>query len=334
MDFIDNLLLAMQMGAVTSNYTLHHPAIKRLLQSTDEHFDIVIMETVLNDAMLGIAHHFQAPVIGFSSFVATKLAKDLVGTPTHLSYVPNPNLQLTSDRMSFMERVKNTAATCFEYVCLNLVYMRRQRKLYEAIFPNATTTMDELRRNVSMIMVNSHVTVNYPQPFLPNVIEVAGLHLESELPELSPRLRSFIEGAQHGCIYFSWGSIIESSQLSPALRSAILNVFGRLRQRVLWKWEAELLTDAPANVLVQKWFPQQAILAHSNVRLFITHGGLLSVIEAINFGVPLVGVPFVGDQYGNMARAVDKGYAVTVHFSNLTETSFAWAINEVLNDER
>lgn len=335
MDFVDNLLLAMRMGHVTSEFTLHHPAVQKLLASTDHvHFDVIIMETVLNDAMLGIAHRFQAPVIGFSSFVATKLSKDLVATPTQLSTVPNPFLQLRSDRMTFGERVRNTAATIFEYICLDLIYFGWQQKLYANIFPAAASTMNELKQNVSMIMVNSHVTVNYPQAYLPNVFDVGGIHLEQpQTDDLPVDIRSFIEGAQNGCIYFSWGSIIESSQLSQQLRTEILLALGQLQQRVLWKWEREHLPDAPSNVLVRQWFPQQAILAHPNVQLFITHGGLLSVIEAVQYAVPMVGVPFVGDQYMNVARAVDKGYAVAVHFSNLTGTSFAWAIDEILRNE-
>lgn len=41
-------------------------------------------------------------------------------------------------------------------------------------------------QNISLILVNSHFTFGYPRPNLPNVIEVAGLHISgsASLPEV------------------------------------------------------------------------------------------------------------------------------------------------------
>jgi glucuronosyltransferase len=75
-------------------------------------------------------------------------------------------------------------------------------------------------------------------------------------------------------------------------------------------------------------------LAHPNVRLLITHGGLLSVQEAIHRGVPLVGIPVYGDQYYNLARIVSFGIGARLDYENITTESVTWAVNEVLNNQR
>jgi glucuronosyltransferase len=75
-------------------------------------------------------------------------------------------------------------------------------------------------------------------------------------------------------------------------------------------------------------------LAHSNVRLFITHGGLLSTQEAIQRGVPLVGIPIYGDQYYNLARISYFDIVIRLDYKNITTGSVTWALNEVLNNER
>lgn len=63
-----------------------------------------------------------------------------------------------------------------------------------------------------------------------------------------------------------------SSKLPKEKIDAFLNVLGKLKQRVIWKFEDESY-EVPSNVLIKKWLPQSDILGHPNVVLFITHGG-------------------------------------------------------------
>jgi glucuronosyltransferase len=74
--------------------------------------------------------------------------------------------------------------------------------------------------------------------------------------------------------------------------------------------------------------------AHPNVRLFITHGGLLSTLEAISRGVPLIGIPVFADQFLNMARAVSSGYGIKIDLNNVTSESLTWAIQEVIESPK
>jgi UDP:flavonoid glycosyltransferase YjiC (YdhE family) len=72
--------------------------------------------------------------------------------------------------------------------------------------------------------------------------------------------------------------------------------------------------------------------AHPNTKLFITHGGLLSTQEAAFHGVPLIGIPFFGDQQLNVAKSARMGLAVALDFITLTKTSALTAIKTILDD--
>jgi UDP:flavonoid glycosyltransferase YjiC (YdhE family) len=47
-----------------------------------------------------------------------------------------------------------------------------------------------------------------------------------------------------------------------------------------------------------------------------------------------VGIPLLGDQKLNMARAVASGYGVQVDYANVTAESLEWALKEVLENSR
>jgi glucuronosyltransferase len=75
-------------------------------------------------------------------------------------------------------------------------------------------------------------------------------------------------------------------------------------------------------------------LAHPTVKLFMTHGGLLSILEAAARGVPVLGIPIYGDQHYNLARIMSAGIGVKLTFSNITRQTVTWAVNEVLDNLR
>lgn len=61
----------------------------------------------------------------------------------------------------------------------------------------------------------------------------------------------------------------------------ITSALSKLKQTVIWKWDNETLDLNKTKFLIRKWLPQDDILAYYNVKLFNTHGGLLSCIESI-----------------------------------------------------
>jgi glucuronosyltransferase len=64
-------------------------------------------------------------------------------------------------------------------------------------------------------------------------------------------------------IYFSLGSNVRSDLLPEEKRLAFLEAFSELPQKVLWKWESDVLPGQPSNVKLGKWMPQQDILGES-----------------------------------------------------------------------
>ncbi|XP_016949807.1 UDP-glucosyltransferase 2 [Drosophila biarmipes] len=319
------------MGLDLTQALFKAPAVQELL-AQNRTFDGVICETFMNDAHYGFAEHFGAPLITFSSLGATGWTSDLVGTPSPASYVPHSLLRF-GDRMNFWERAQNLGFQVYEFIYQNLVNLPRHEVLYKKYFPNNKQDFYEMRKNTALVLLNNHVSLSNPRPYSPNMIEVGGMHVNRKAPKPLPKsIREFVEGAEHGVIYFSLGSNLNSKDLPKKQRKAIVETLRSLKYRVLWKYEEETFPEKPENVFVAKWFPQDDILAHEKVIAFITHGGLLSTMESIYHGKPVVGIPFFGDQFMNMARAEQSGYGITVKYAELTAPLFRSAIDRITSD--
>lgn len=110
-------------------------------------------------------------------------------------------------------------------------------------------------------------------------------------------MKEFLDNASEGVLLFSWGSIIQISTMPEEKIQAFFKALGSIKQKVLLKWESShVIANKPANVFLSKWFQQQDILCHPNVKAFFTHGGLMGSTEAIHCGTPVIVTPFYGDQ--------------------------------------
>ncbi|KAH8243318.1 hypothetical protein KR032_006516 [Drosophila birchii] len=319
-----------QMGFRLTRALFEEPNFQELLKSNSS-FDAVICETFYNDAHYGLAEHFKAPLIGLSTGGGLTFITDMVGSPAPASFVPHIMLPF-NDHMSLLERLANVAFLAYERLLLDYYYLPGQDKLYKEFFPENEHNFYEMRRNASLVLINQHVSLSFPRPYAPNMIEVGGMHIDGKLSPLPERIEKFLNESEHGVIYFSMGSNLKSKDLPPAKVQEILKAFRGLKQRVLWKFEQEDLPNKPDNVYISDWFPQTDILAHPKVLAFATHGGMLSTTESIYHGKPVIGLPIFSDQFFNMAHAEQTGYGIMLNFKELKAQDFRAAIERITSE--
>lgn len=131
----------------------------------------------------------------------------------------------------------------------------------------------------------------------------------------------------------SLGSNVRSSDLSEEKLSIFLNKFKSIKQKIVWKFETDL-PNKPDNVIVGKWLPQNDILAHPNVKVFISHCGKGGVTEAKYHGVPVLGIPLFAEQAGNVGILVSEGWAIKIPFGDLNETIFSESLDEIVGNPK
>ncbi|KAB0795113.1 hypothetical protein PPYR_11952 [Photinus pyralis] len=318
------------IGVVFTEMVFNQTTVQELLKS-NEQFDMVIMEQFINEAFKGFCYHYKAHCVVVSTIGTSRWTDFQMGNPINPAYMPDILLSYSSN-MNFYQRLINSLTFLLGTIHFFLSSLPKQNEIMQKYIPGAPH-LNELYYNSSLMLLNSHTSINPAVPLVPNMIEIGGFHVSS--PKQLPKdLQEYLDEAKDGAIYFSMGSNLKGKDMNEDVRNAILKVFSKLKHKVLWKWEADVLPNQPKNVRLGKWFPQQDILAHPNIKLFITHGGYLSTTEAIYHGVPIVGIPVFGDQEMNVATAEIDGYGKGVSYKTLTEESFGNAVNEVLRNPK
>ncbi|MFE7277519.1 macrolide family glycosyltransferase [Streptomyces sp. NPDC057623] len=90
------------------------------------------------------------------------------------------------------------------------------------------------------------------------------------------------------------------------------------------------LGPLPANVLVRRFVPQPEVLARA--ALFVTHGGMNSVNEAMYAGVPMLVVPQGADQPMTAARVVELGAGLSIRTQDVTKGSVRALARRLLHE--
>lgn len=302
-------------------------------------FDVIILDEFTSASLMGLSHYFQAPLVLFSTG-STILNTNLFSNPVSSFNVPNPHTSLSSS-MDLFGRLHNAFSEILDLLYRHLIYYPKENELLHQYLPDAPQLSDILN-NVSLILLNSHSSIDNPLYLPPNMIEIGGFHVGNPKP-LPADVKKLLDSAVNGVVY---------SDIPIEKTEGLLNVFSRIDKNVLWKCDTQDVNDPPKNVVVKRWFPQQdvigkqlnshnrawrtlpSLLAHENVIAFVSQGDQIGIIEAVHHGIPMVGIPVTNEQKRNVANAVQKGFAVGLPYSELTENNLYNALKKVLEDPR
>ena len=189
----------------------------------------------------------------------------------------------------------------------------------------------ETYKTVKLILMNihHHPVVDGPTPFGPGVLTLGGsmcTDYNSAEVDNYPGLANFINNATEGFIFMSFGSL--QMDIPAEEQNKWLEVFASLPYKVVWKQNKGPQT--PDNVMLFSWLPQQSLLQHPNLKLFITHGGHSSKMETACAGKPMLVVPqFAKDQFYNAVRAAETGVGDNV--LDLQGTSAREIMEKIIN---
>ncbi|KAK9788715.1 hypothetical protein WJX73_009149 [Symbiochloris irregularis] len=237
----------------------------------------------------------------------------LVGSPSGVSTMPQFNMWYPQP-MSFWSRLQNTKAWA-----IGLLMMKAWDDAYSPIWrengmPDGSYAKSQ-RRSVASIFQGDFAYLP-ALPMSPHCHVVGSL--TARPPQALPdKLQSFLDGAlDTGVIYISSGTsaVPDAAQLR-GISKAVENI----RIPVLWKLTATdkntMKTNSipiPKNVKSMDFLPQNDLLPHPAVKVFVTQGGTNSLYETIYHGTPAIIIPLIVEQTYNANQAEMLGFGLAI----------------------
>ncbi|XP_012278070.1 UDP-glucuronosyltransferase 1-10 [Orussus abietinus] len=301
------------------------------LMSRNETFDAVIIEQLWFQCYYALVKHYNYPIlIGYLSVGNLPYVMDSVGNPDDPTLNPDMAYPFT-DRMTLEERIWNIIYTTWCRLYYRYVHLPRVQRILDKWFPG--TSVYDVDRNFSLVILGNNHVLGYPKPLLPNVVEVHSLQIQENPDPLPIEIQDFLDSGKDGVVYFSLGSNLQGHQLPPLTLKALFDAFSALKYRILWKYNNDASFNI-TNIKFVKWAPQQAILAHPNVKAYIMQGGLQSLQEAVHYMVPVIAIPFFGDQNFNARKILDTQIGLNLNVDSMTKETIMHAVSEVIDNPK
>ncbi|XP_070154423.1 UDP-glucosyltransferase 2-like [Polyergus mexicanus] len=305
-------------------------------------FDVIVIDVTLYQCLYGLweVAKGKPPIVGLIPYGPAPWLKHYIGGtnyPTVRSYVSTTYAR----GENLWQKTWNTLYYIVDDLLRQYYYMPICQQIAEQYIGHEIRPLHELEKNISILLINTHSTFEPGIPLPPNAIEIGGLNAQideirtadEEIETYPDNIREFLDGADNGAIVISLGTNVNWKSIGLDKLKAVTQALSKLKQRILWKLDVELLSQLPSNIMIVKWIPQNKILTHKNVKAIWTHAGLLSTHEAVWHGVPIIGMPFFLDQRYNMALLLQKGVAVRLDVKTLSTESVSDAFEKILYNE-
>nr|CAD2184601.1 unnamed protein product [Meloidogyne enterolobii] len=312
-------------------------------QLKNEKFDLFIGEQI-NFCGSALSYLFGIPIhILLVSCPIQEHVSSLVGMPFPASYVPSIYGVPMSDKMSINQRFSNLVAT-FVHERAFYYGIEELNELFRRRFGSNYPTIQNVVKETPLVFVNVDEFVDFPRPINPNVVYIGGLGFNkittttTNLKE--PYLTEINKGK--GTIYFSLGSLLNTFTLPNNFIKNLFASFGSLKE---WHFIVKIsegdehsleMSKNYSNVFLTSWAPQRAILEHPNTKLFISHGGYNSLMEAALSATPIISFGFFAEQRRNSLVPERNGWGKSFNKALLLngKEEFVEVIQTILNDPK
>lgn len=263
-----------------------------------EDWDVIFIDVLFTPTGILFAEVMDKPYVLYQTSAIG--IPDSIARSTPYPFSSFPALFLNSveyDQKSFFDRMSTAWSEISYVVATFLINTFVVRYRFKSEFPEVSTT--KFYADADSSFVEFPLNLGYPRPMTMDVISTGGRCKTAVLKDQS--LLDFVEDpSSKGTIVIAFGHMVKWEGATEEIRRNFAKAMNSLKEyRVVWQYHGEPEEKMEPHVRTMAWLPQVELLNHPKTKVFVSHGGLKSIMEAICGQVPMVLIPFFAEQVHN-----------------------------------
>jgi glucuronosyltransferase len=175
--FFQHMQFYWNLGIKLCDLFIQDEGFQKLINTKGPKFDIIITSAFVYDCVFGISYILNIPIIKICTFGANKWMDEWVGNPNHYAYVPQTFLHFNG-QMNLWQRTLNTLSELYiKFARMFYVIPQHDAILKKYFKSNNIPSISILEKSTALLLNNQHFSIGYPRPLMPNIVEVAGIHI-------------------------------------------------------------------------------------------------------------------------------------------------------------
>uniref|UniRef100_A0A914E0E5 glucuronosyltransferase n=1 Tax=Acrobeloides nanus TaxID=290746 RepID=A0A914E0E5_9BILA len=290
-----------------------------------------IIDTASVMCAVVVARRLKSDFVFVSALVDPMTIAYLTGAPLSISSTMSLIVAKTPEEMTFFDRLANI----FGHYFFTIVFMQLPIPIAKFFYGQENSELFKPQEN-TLLFSNNHKLIDWPIARTHGLIDIGNLDEEDEVltEKIDTKIKNFIDSNKFdGFIIFSMSTYTNDGELEHEIMGNFSSVFKKF-PKIGFIWRINEIPEKfqAENIKVFKWIPQRTLFNHPKAMAVITHCGQNSFLEAVNAGLPIIGIPTMGDQFPNTQRAKYRQIGVGLSPNNLTETTIFDAIQKIQLD--
>lgn len=180
-------------GKKACELTLQSRSFQHFLRQKN-HFDLILFEDFVAECLWPLVQKYNVPTISLLPSVLTPWNPGKYGNPSQLAYCPHFHLPY-NNKMNFFQRVENVLLSVYTNLIYKYSLTPGQIEIAKKYISVDESAFENRFYNASLALINTHFTLNLPRPYVQNIIEVGGIHIDK--PKAVPNVSSYLSTYYH-----------------------------------------------------------------------------------------------------------------------------------------
>ncbi|XP_068707964.1 2-hydroxyacylsphingosine 1-beta-galactosyltransferase-like [Montipora foliosa] len=252
--------------------------------------------------------------------------------PSPVAFVPHGTIKFPK-KLTFLYRMQNLMLYFLGYVMHELVLIPPFDRLWRSKVNNSSfSSLSEVFESSGLLLIANDFALEFPRPLGAHV-KIVGPILPDPPKPLSQETETFVtQGHPQDLVLVSFGTVL--SNFKSDFVETIAHGLANVSAKVIWKHKGQHPHNIGETIRIVNWMKQNDLLGHPSTKVFLTHGGLNSILEGAYHGTPMVVLPLFGDQSANAMKVYEAGIGVVIELEGLTPEVVSNALTEVLKNTK